>query len=200
MWKVLITILRFNMTKIITILWVHGSLCGLVRLKHTNTLQVGTINERFRLLVFHILLLSIIIFLINLNLISNIFYIIYFWSSLNVRWNRLSGQFWLELGEISFIKYEFSSVSIKNLRVEMNSVSSNSIGAPKLSNFNNCIMNFQKFWLNFCHIPLKTKWKMNPFHLIFRLHLYFLPIKWLILIILNMININYVKWYPMYYW
>ena len=59
-------------------------------------------------------------------------------NSLNVRGNRFFGQFF---GEISFIKSKFSSVSIKILKVEMDSATLNFIGAPKLSKF----MDFQKF-------------------------------------------------------
>ena len=61
-------------------------------------------------------------------------------NSLNVRWNRLFCQFWSESDEVSFIKSEFSSVSIKVSKVEMDSTPSSFIRTPKLSKFNNYII------------------------------------------------------------
>ena len=81
---------------------------------------------------------------------------IIFRTSRNLRQNELLDQFWSEFGEVSFIKSEFSSVSTKIMRVGMDWAPLNSFGSPKLSKFNNSIMNLQKLWLNFYQIPLKT--------------------------------------------
>ena len=59
---------------------------------------------------------------------------------LMVRQNLFSGRFWLESDEVSFIKFQFLSVSVDDLRVEMDLSPSSSHGAPKLSKYDNYIM------------------------------------------------------------
>ena len=54
----------------------------------------------------------------------------------------------------------------------MDSTLSNSIGAPQLSKFDDYIMDFENFWLNFYWISLKTNRKISPFRLTIRLHLF----------------------------
>ena len=58
----------------------------------------------------------------------------------------------------------------------MDSTPSNFIGATQLSKFDNYIMDFQNFWLNFYHIPIKTRWKIGPFRLRNKLHHNFLSL------------------------
>lgn len=65
--------------------------------------------------------------------------------------------------------FKSSKQNFKVSTVEIDSSPSNSIETLK---FNNYIMNFQKFRLNFYNILLKKNLKINLFCLTFKLHLF----------------------------
>ena len=80
--------------------------------------------------------------------------------------------FWVNFDENSWeVKIPIFKCFNQVSRAKMDSTPSDSIGARKLSKFNNCIMYFQKFQLIFCWIPLKTSGKMGSFRLAFKLYL-----------------------------